>query len=138
MSRRIDLDTLSYVTGAAQGSLRWWISPSVQFQVKGSLRIEESIHGSSRLIYDGWLIGNDESAFKHVNGTLRLPPKNHGPPWTMEGWKRTNARSQVVLLHFPSERCFTVYEKIEITITIEKDRNNDRGFIAALERVLKT
>jgi len=137
MSRRIDLDTLSYVTGAAQGSLRWWISPSVQFQVKGSLRIEETIHGSSCLIYDGSLIGNDESAVKHVNGALRLPPKNHGPPWTMEGWIRTNARSRVILLYFPTARCFTVYEKIEITIPIEKDRKDDRCFIAALQRVLK-
>ena len=116
--------------------LRWWISKSLQYQVKGKLELQKSFVGSYRIFYKGLQVDCDGRVGSvTIDGVLPLPPSCK---WTIETkkLKTANAKARAILLTFPTKSFCGLYEKIQVTIPLSDDEahnNNAKLFASTLE-----
>ena len=113
---------------SVRGSLRWWITTSLHYQVKGEITLQRSsLCGTFRIRYNGTQIDGSGRPTTAIKGSLQLPPSMY---WTLENKKLKSANSvaRVMLLEF--ENCFLAVKKVQLTVAVDSD-GYDTGKIFA-------
>ena len=117
-SNIIHIDECWNAKAVAHGSLRWWLSESTHYHVKGTMTLYKSATGTFRLHYSGMEVDKNgveiDSSRPIIEGTIQLHSF-----FTIQAhkYRSTNAKVRAILLTFKKYTCLV--QKIQLTIPID-------------------